>query len=64
VGVPFFQTGRMKKQRIRVIYGILGVQKAQRSLKRAFWVHFELFQAVFTYFRRFYAIFVIFCDFG
>jgi hypothetical protein len=26
-----------------------GVQKAQKSLKRAFWVCFELFKAVFTY---------------
>jgi hypothetical protein len=45
---------RKKKQGIRVIYGTLGVQKAQKSLKRAFWVRFEPFKAVSTYFRRFW----------
>jgi hypothetical protein len=57
-GVPFFHTGRKKKQGIRVIYGILGVQKATKSLKRAFWVRSEVFKAVITYLRRFLAIFV------
>jgi hypothetical protein len=63
-GVPFFQTGRKKKQGIGVIYGILGIQKAPKLLKRAFWVRFELFKAVFSYLRRFLAIFVIFSDLG
>jgi hypothetical protein len=49
-GIPFFYTGRKKKQGIRVIYGIFGVQKAQKSLKRAFWVRFELFKADFWQF--------------
>jgi hypothetical protein len=62
-GVPFFQTGRKKKQGIRVIYGILGVQKATKSLKRAFWVRSEVFKAVITYLRRFLAIFVGFFQF-
>jgi hypothetical protein len=48
---------------IRAILCILGVQKAQKSLKQTFRVHFELFLAVFTYFRRFFVIFVIFCRF-
>jgi hypothetical protein len=62
-GVPFLQPGRKKTLGIRVICGTLGVQKSQKSLKRAFWVHFKQFKAVFTYFERFFAIFEIFCRF-
>jgi hypothetical protein len=60
-GVPFFQPGRKITLGIRVIFGTLGVQKAQKSLKRAFWVNFKQFKAVFIYFRRFFATFEIFC---
>jgi hypothetical protein len=60
VGVPIFQPGRKKALQIGAIFGTLGVQKAQKSLKRALWVRFEVFKTVFTYYRQSFAFFVIF----
>jgi hypothetical protein len=42
-GVLIFQPGSKKTLGIMVILCSLGVQKAQKSPKRAFWVRFELF---------------------
>jgi hypothetical protein len=63
-GDPIFMSGRKKTLGIRAILCTLGVQKAQKSLKRAICVPFELFLAVFKYFRRFFAIFEIFRRFS
>jgi hypothetical protein len=44
-GSAFFQQGRKKTSGIRAILCTLGVQKAQKSLQRAFLVHIELFKS-------------------
>jgi hypothetical protein len=43
VGAHIFQPGRKKRLEIRAILCSLGVEKAQKLLKRALWVRFELF---------------------